>query len=59
MWGAPLGHYLTNFEILVLQFPLNPINVRAMRACTKKERLEREKEARQEAAERISRVRNK
>jgi len=31
----------------------------AMRACTKKERLEREKEARQEAAERVSRVRNK
>ena len=33
--------------------------IRAMRACTKKERLEREKEARQEAAERVSRVRNK
>ena len=30
-----------------------------MRACTKNERLEREKEARQEAKERINRVRNK
>jgi len=31
----------------------------AMRACTKKERLEREKEARQESKDRINRVRNK
>ena len=39
--------------------PLHIWMSRAMRACTKKERLEREKEARQEAAERVARVRNK
>lgn len=41
-----------------LHFPWT-CSTRAMRACTKNERLEREKEARQESKERITRVRNK
>ena len=49
------GGSVKNFSVSELW----PGLIRAMRACTKKERLEREKEARQEAAERVTRVRNK